>query len=85
MTKHTLGPWKAECYLDGSFDIYADKMIISGRNPFETKADEMKANAALISAAPELLDALKAIQAAGEIPESMCDRLDAIIAKAEGE
>jgi hypothetical protein len=46
---------------------------------------EMWANARLIAAAPDMLDALRVIHAnAGESPEWIRTRIDAVIAKAEG-
>ena len=57
MTKHTPGPWR---YVDGYFDcdVWAgNKMVLSyERHP----TDEDRANARLMAAAPELLEALEA-------------------------
>lgn len=56
MSKHTQGAWR---YVDGYLDceVWVDnKMVLSyPRNP----TDEDRANARLMAAAPELLEALK--------------------------
>ena len=53
--------------------------------PHVHDVEEMWANARLIAAAPELLSALRVIHAnAGESPEWIRTRIDAVIAKAEG-
>jgi hypothetical protein len=49
-------------------------------------APETIANARLIAAAPDLLDLLKTIENdAGQVPGWLWDRIQAAIAKAEGE
>ena len=55
-------------------------------DPAETiSKNEVMANARLIAAAPEMLGALRVIHAnAGESPEWIRNRIDAVIAKAEG-
>ncbi len=67
---HTPGPWElGHLGPHGSFEIGVgylrpgilshDGFVIAGRAAIQHKADEMCANARLIAAAPEMLDALK--------------------------
>lgn len=61
MTKHTPGPWVIDC---GSIAIGGQVCIPLERCGSDTmQSDELKANRALISAAPELLEALIAVLA----------------------
>lgn len=87
MTKHTRGPW-FEKY--GS-QIYTDTALnpelnIATANRMGTRS-EQEANARLIAAAPELLEALKS--ALTVLPDSVGDfdrdKAEAAIAKATGE
>jgi hypothetical protein len=61
MSKHTLGPWFLKKDIDTSdewnaYDVMtSDKWAIAGINKLR---DEYKANARLIAAAPDLLEAL---------------------------
>jgi hypothetical protein len=59
-SKHTRGPWGLNEYIDGEFEVYGkgeERVAMCG---FYGQSDATsKANAALISAAPELLDALR--------------------------
>lgn len=72
-TKHTNGPWKAVVARDGAKIITTSPFEPTGRSVawvgaddtkerggriVEVMSDEAKANAALIAAAPDLLDAL---------------------------
>ena len=97
-TKHTPGPWTLEtvpttcgvCHKVGPFPgkrpvdkpryacLYADYPS-KGNQP----DDELEANARLIAAAPELLQALKACWDLG-IDEHLVPMVHAVIAKAEG-
>ncbi len=70
MTKHTLGPWKAGCRDNSGVEsVYADNgdgIRICSTNPGcgcceREVTDTDRANARLIAAAPELLEALKAM------------------------
>ena len=98
VTKHTPGPWSAEECRSG-FAVYAYK---SGEAVVQTEDDEGRygtianeANARLIAAAPELLDACEALarlcERFGVNPvtvsggPSSLDRARAAIAKAKGE
>lgn len=65
---HTPGPWVAEFGRDGSFSIEADRqgiagglLVLASRNEHPLLVDQMHANARLIAAAPDLLEALEAI------------------------
>lgn len=62
---HTPGPWGLELAPSGAFDITKDPneigryMVIASRGQHEFRAEEMRANARLIAAAPELYDAVE--------------------------
>lgn len=96
MTKHTQGPWThdgaANIHLaDSSGGILGDVPLFSldFHSPlFESRPEQCKANAALIAAAPDLLEALK--EALKFLPEGQNGPWPvkaaaiAAIAKAEG-
>jgi hypothetical protein len=97
--KHTKGPWivsdERESYLgpeSGSFEVSGPSGIICVTD--ESYAPEAEANAHLIAAAPELLEAL--LQAQGYVGEycehhdcrvstELYAKIDTLIAKARGE
>lgn len=87
--KHTPGPWSAEKCRSG-FAVYAYK---SGEAVVQTEDDEGRygtianeANARMIAAAPELLDALRLVLAHdGALTGADWTAIRAAIAKAEGE
>lgn len=94
MSGHTPGPWEVEYVIDGAFEVRHvqsdDYFVVAARNSMPSRHAEFAANARLIAAAPELLDALKALlsraqreladpEDVGEIGQSL-----AAIAKAEG-
>ena len=98
---HTPGPWYAVDnghYIDIkiSDDIYAPSVADVSASKFLEGGDNSKANASLIAAAPDLLEALKAaridiltlysLSASGmaEPAEEWVSEIDAAIAKAEG-
>src|SRR3990167_7565144 len=97
MSKHTPGPWQAgradmatvEYGVDSKW-IYADKKYIAlaSGNDVDTW-DEVMANAHLIAAAPELLEACKkalsyiTVQSAGGELPPIVGELNNILAKAE--
>ena len=63
---HTPGPWSLDLCDDGAFAVYVPpsvdmgwSTVITSRNQLPDRADESHANARLIAAAPELLDALQ--------------------------
>lgn len=66
MSKHTPGPWSAEVDRENDHEIN----IVSGNRPFVATAwpanhqedKEQEANARLIAAAPELLEALRIVR-----------------------
>lgn len=66
MSKHTPGPWEAELGRDGAFSIESYKggitsglLVLASRNQHPLLAEQMHANARLIAAAPDLLEALQ--------------------------
>ena len=84
MSKHTEGPWETDCHF----------MVRAGSTIYTFKADrapagELRANANLIAAAPELLEALEGwleiAEAKKQYLGSTGDRVRAAIAKAKGE
>lgn len=82
MSKHTPGPWAPSdetCNYVWSGDTCVARMA---------ETDEKEANARLIAAAPELLEALRRVAMNGSVSQiiSKADRdyMDAAIAKARG-
>jgi hypothetical protein len=60
---HTPGPWSACNLKGGGFEIHDmpechESTVLCARNPHSKKVQEFHANAILIAAAPELLEAL---------------------------
>ena len=99
MNKHTPGPWHVESMIDYGRDIYAgDRWIGQANNDHGTDINESgfpsnsecDANASLIAAAPDLLEALEVIIRDGRL-QTFEDRekcraiARAAIAKARGE
>jgi hypothetical protein len=67
MANHTPGPWKVK----GTEVWAAHKRITMGRGAYDEKDRAIRgANAKLIAAAPDLLDALKSIMTADMIAKS---------------
>lgn len=64
-TKHTPGPWKAvtstEKVLDTVINEFGDPVCQLHNGALNFKPDDIEANARLIAAAPDLLEALKVI------------------------
>lgn len=88
-TKHTPGPWYLSLMTGFVYNNEnLEKLICtteSGPDCYKF-TDEQLANARLIAAAPELLDAcLAADWNSLDIPESVRDKLTAAIAKATGD
>ena len=92
MNKHTPGPWTYEQISNNAYVIDENgSAVMLYRNP----DDEMKANARLIAAAPELLEALEGMLAIdqenhqrGHDDDDVCKEVQtarAAIAKAKGE
>ena len=84
--KHTPGPWEA-C----GKAVHAEtgrEIVFGSHNTRSGSDEEQRANARLIAAAPELLEALGLIvaqvKAGGHIYASHLERAEAAIAKAEG-
>ena len=81
MTKHTAAPWH-----HGGYEIQDDKGALICNLSGWRGEQQTLANARLIAAAPELLEALKVLVANGGIgSEDMFDDARAAIAKATGE
>lgn len=85
MSAHTPGPWTARKHTDTKgWTVSAGNSIASVK-----PRPEAEANARLIAAAPELLEALKEIREAccsgmGSLPAADIKRAQAAIEKAEG-
>jgi len=89
MSKHTPGPWRYE-------EFGPNVIIKATKNPmlsvvhslYHESREQMEANADLIAAAPELLEALEALvldESKEYIPTRLWDAARAAIAKAKGE
>lgn len=98
MSGHTKGPWEIERYSDGLLQIVGDLKVIDDDEENVTTVVEAisygsEANAKLIAAAPELLEALEiAYSMAGlfnrdsdDVWVSAKNKIEAAIAKARGE
>ena len=90
-TQHTPGPWKAEGWENITVNAASGITITTAAGSANCPLSELKANAALIAAAPDLLEACKLIQAAfahctpfehGDAAEKALDAVDAVINKA---
>jgi len=96
-TQHTPGPWEIDGFYQGAFEVIAPKasvtrgrLVICSRGQHELREREFQANARLIAAAPDLLEALKefvgAVDAGTTFADSsVVDVARAAIAKARGE
>ena len=88
MSKHTPGPWKATCrdmtYKGGDWseDEFLQWEVEGPRAPFG-RGDFFQADARLIAAAPDLLEALRQIEAATVDGGTVNTIARAAIAKAE--
>lgn len=89
--KHTPGPWEAEKF--GAIHGGEDQQYFRGRRRSQVATaclagnihdDERDANARLIAAAPDLLEALKEVIALSDRKHEAWDKAKAAIAKAEG-
>lgn len=88
MNEHTPGPWSITSKPDDEYPVFDIGHQLSN-GPF--KGDVMivcdtveEANAHLIAAAPEMYEALKAIEAEAHVNSTNYDLVIAAIAKAEG-
>jgi hypothetical protein len=67
-TKHTPGPWQAEqddVPYDGGFETWCVNADGAGICMMDCPKDDMEANARLIAAAPDLLEALEEVLGTG--------------------
>lgn len=81
MTKHTPGPWNPIAAFN------ARHFFVRAENEVVAQVYDKAANARLIAAAPDLLDALRTIEAAfafGGLTADHVEAISAAIAKAEG-
>lgn len=86
MSKHTPGPWQWTQHFDPTISIYKDGFGQIARL-YDSSAGTGKANARLIAAAPDLLDALIEIVSADdahELTQKHIESARAAIAKATG-
>jgi hypothetical protein len=93
MRKHTEGPWKVsgntELCITDVYDFsrfIGSASIMGSNNNFKESYEEAKANARLMSAAPDLLDALESCVSYGSMTgdEWVIEKARAAIAKAKG-
>lgn len=86
MSKHTPGPWQWTQHFDPTISIYKDGFGQIARL-YDSSAGTGKANARLIAAAPDLLNALIEIVSADdahELTQKHIESARATIAKATG-
>ena len=86
MSKHTPGPW-AYCWTYGRVLVFQKGESTIAAVPYDGDSEipQAEANARLISAAPELLEALKFLMTAhGEQLDLAFEQAQSAIAKAEG-
>lgn len=82
--KHTPGPWKCRKDINGLTVFDSQGMALA--NCVFQIGDEEKANARLIAAAPELLEALKALyNHQGSITLKLGEQIERAIAHAEAQ
>lgn len=85
MSKHTQGPWTFTKY-GGSFVITAEGASLMGSETYYPWVPEKEADWRLITASPELLEALQELlDCQSTAPDSVVSRARAAIAKATGE
>ena len=93
MSKHTPGPWGIERHYDPGYKFISAKKHTALAQVVwcmedEDRSPECEANAHLIAAAPELLEALEALvldESKEYIPTRLWDAARAAIAKAKGQ
>lgn len=83
MSEHTPGPWSVEPYDKYQKDIIIIEPRCSVDND-DVDHEEAEANARLIAAAPDLLEALQAVVAIADRKTVEFDRARTAIAKATG-
>lgn len=89
MATHTPGPWKAQRLESFSYAIHTDYVHDRGHDCNIVREVRCEANALLIAAAPELLDALETLFditpfATNDKDAEIRVRVRAVIAKAKG-
>jgi len=93
MSNFTKGPWKydydnADWSGGGCWYSVTDKdgnsLLSFSYNSPQSVGDEKRANARLMSAAPELYEALEAVIAISDRATDVYDRAKAVLAKAKG-
>jgi hypothetical protein len=89
MSQHTPGPWRSRpIYESGWVDIVADDPTRSAYEVASTRHEHAEANARLIAAAPELLEACKwvltTLTAQDRLGTPMADAVASAINKATG-
>jgi hypothetical protein len=97
MTQHTPGPWKTSFLDDTRIEDKNGSDVAMALGEYSTESDRMEANARLIAAAPDLLEAAKSawmlieqINEFGKCVDGQTfdlayDKVKAAIAKAKGE
>lgn len=104
MGNHTPGPWSVSSMMhlediNKTSGTYGIKVSPNGHwiaklhplNGIVESGDELRANARLIAAAPEMLDMLIELQESAQywseydVPVGIVDRLNVVISKAKGE
>jgi hypothetical protein len=96
MSKHTPGPWKVSHEANGQWTIFAENYDVTSipDDPDYGRPSEDPANARLIAAAPEMLEALKQVvqdcrcsvkeRFSGHLVDCSVPHALNVIAKAEG-
>ena len=86
VANHTPGPWQAKEFTRHAQTtvISADGIVIAETTGFGRLADDCIADARLIAAAPELLEALKCVVRVADRATDEFDAARAAIAKATG-
>ena len=87
-TKHTAGGWAVDEIDSSTIQIKASGVLvaeITSASTFTRLSEEQRANARLIAAAPELLEALKYARRFLKPANHDVEFVDGVIAKAEGE
>lgn len=85
MSKHTKGPWKQHLVDETVIIDSRREQIAQACGDYPLNAVEIEANARLIAAAPDLLEALKhAVHWHDQLNAKDIAKMEAAIAKAEG-
>ena len=93
-SKHTPGPWVAEVYEHGEFEIEAHGqgssgglLVICSRNKHQGRPYEFEANARLIAAAPKMYELLKRYYQEtplGNQPHMIADVVEELLSQIDG-